>query len=63
LPWCGISAGKVAEVRTAVLYEKPTSVVACEYVWRRTSSWITFPWSALPPVSEALAQSGRPVNG
>jgi uncharacterized protein len=35
-------AGKVAEVRTAVLYEKPTSVVACDYVWRRTSSWITF---------------------
>jgi len=56
-------AGKVDEVRTAVLYEKPTSVVACDYVWRRTSAWITFPWSALPPVTEALAQSGRPVNG
>src|SRR3954454_2058890 len=56
-------AGKVAEVRTAVLYEKPSSVVACDYVWRRTSAWITFPWSALPPVAETLAQSGRPVNG
>ncbi len=56
-------AGKVAEVRTAVLYEKPTSVVACDYVWRRTSAWITFPWSALPPVGEALAHSGRSVNG
>src|SRR6185295_15846531 len=55
--------GKVDEVRTAVLYEKPTSVVASDYVWRRTSAWITFPWSALPPVTEALAQSGRPVNG
>jgi hypothetical protein len=32
-------------------------------VWRRTSAWITFPWSALPPVTEALAQSGRPVKG
>ena len=25
--------GKVAEVRIAVLYEKPRSVVQCEYVW------------------------------
>jgi hypoxanthine phosphoribosyltransferase len=46
-------AGSVAEVRVAVLYEKPTSVVAGDYVWRRTDSWITFPWSALPPVNEA----------
>ena len=53
-------AGKVDEVRTAVL---STSVVACDYVWRSTSAWITFPWSALPPVTEELAQSGRPVNG
>ena len=26
--------GKVAEVRFAVLYEKPRSVVQCEYVWQ-----------------------------
>ncbi len=44
-------AGKVAEVRTAVLYEKPASVVKCDYVWRRTDKWITFPWSADPPVT------------
>jgi len=56
-------AGKVAEVRTAVLYEKPSSVVASDYVWRRTSAWITFPWSALPPVTEELARLGRPING
>ena len=43
-------AGKVAEVRTAVLYEKPQSVVKCDYVWRRTDRWIDFPWSAEPPV-------------
>jgi uncharacterized protein len=55
--------GKVAEVRIAVLYEKPTSVVASDYVWRRTSSWITFPWSALPPVTEGAELAGRPVNG
>jgi hypoxanthine phosphoribosyltransferase len=45
-------AGKVAEVRTAVLYSKPQSVLECDYVWRRTDRWIVFPWSALPPVTE-----------
>ena len=43
--------GKVAEVRCAVLYEKPRSVVTCEYVWRRTDLWIEFPWSDQPPVA------------
>ena len=38
-----------AEVRTAVLYEKPRSVVRSDYVWRRTDRWIDFPWSTLPP--------------
>jgi hypoxanthine phosphoribosyltransferase len=46
-------AGKVAEVRCAVLYEKSRSMVQCEYVWRRTDSWITFPWSAREPVVPA----------
>ena len=45
-------AGKVAEVRCAVLYEKPPSVVKCEYVWRRTDRWIDFPWSAQAPVTQ-----------
>jgi hypoxanthine phosphoribosyltransferase len=43
-------AGKVAEVRTAVLYEKSQSVVKCDYIWRRTDRWIDFPWSSQPPV-------------
>ena len=46
-------AGKVAETRCAVLYEKPRTTVSCEYVWRRTDRWIDFPWSAEAPVSEA----------
>ena len=33
------------EVRTAVLYEKPHSIVHCDFVWRRTDRWINFPWS------------------
>jgi len=42
---------KVAEVRSAVVYEKPQSVVRCEYVWRRTDRWINFPWSSEQPVT------------
>jgi uncharacterized protein len=41
----------VAELRTAVLYEKPHSQVQCNYVWRRTDRWIEFPWSSLPAVT------------
>ena len=41
---------KVGEVRSAVLYQKPQSVVDCEYVWRYTERWINFPWSTEPPV-------------
>jgi hypothetical protein len=33
------------DVRTAVLYEKPSSLVRCDFVWRRTDRWINFPWS------------------
>tara|TARA_Y100000768_G_scaffold246221_1_gene186752 strand:- start:603 stop:1130 length:528 start_codon:yes stop_codon:yes gene_type:complete len=45
-------AGKVGEVRTAVIYEKSHSVVQCDYVWKRTDLWINFPWSDKPPVVE-----------
>lgn len=40
-----------AEVRSAVLYTKPTTVVQPDFVWRHTEKWIQFPWSALPPVT------------
>ena len=39
-----------AEVRSAVLYTKPHTLHEPEYTWRRTAQWITFPWSAEPPV-------------
>ncbi|MBV9594400.1 MAG: phosphoribosyltransferase [Actinobacteria bacterium] len=48
-------ARHVAEVRCAVIYEKPRSSVRCEYVWRHTDRWINFPWSVDGPV-----HSGRP---
>lgn len=43
-------ADHVAEVRCAVIYEKPRSDVRCEYVWKYTASWINFPWSVEDPV-------------
>lgn len=43
-------AEHVAETRTAVLYEKPQSVVRCDYVWKRTGAWVSFPWSSEPPL-------------
>jgi len=41
---------KVNTARAAVLYEKPQSVIQCEYVWKRTDKWINFPWSSEPPI-------------
>jgi hypothetical protein len=42
--------GHVSEARTAVIYEKPASLIKCDYVWRRTANWIEFPWSVDDPV-------------
>ncbi|WP_340559875.1 phosphoribosyltransferase [Streptomyces sp. GSL17-111] len=49
-------AGHVADVRSAVIYEKPQSLVRCEYVWKRTDAWINFPWSTEPPVVRRAGQ-------
>ena len=51
--------GYVSEVRSAVLYEKPTTVVKPEYAWRTTDKWIEFPWSYLGPVSLTGESTGR----
>ncbi|MFJ3382669.1 MULTISPECIES: phosphoribosyltransferase [unclassified Curtobacterium] len=40
-----------AEVRSACLYSKPGTVLEPDHVWRRVDGWITFPWSALAPVT------------
>jgi hypoxanthine phosphoribosyltransferase len=45
--------GKVGDVRAAVLYQKPQTVIDCEYAWSRTDRWIDFPWSSTPPVAGA----------
>lgn len=56
-------ADHVAQARIAVVYEKSRSVVKPDYVWRRTESWIDFPWSSQPPVvgaSTGASTSLRP---
>jgi uncharacterized protein len=46
----------VDDVRSAVIYEKPRSLIKCDYVWRHTDLWINFPWSTEPPVVQRAAQ-------
>lgn len=43
-------ADKGVEARSAVLYTKPQSIITPDFTWKHTDRWITFPWSALPPV-------------
>lgn len=52
-------ADHVADVRTAVIYEKPPSVVKCDFVWKHTDLWINFPWSTLPPVRRREGSIGH----
>ena len=42
-----------ADVRSAVIYSKPTTIVQPDFVWKHTDNWIVFPWSAQPPVNPA----------
>ncbi len=34
-----------AEVRSAVIYTKPTTIIQPDYAWKDTPLWIDFPWS------------------
>lgn len=40
-----------ADARSAVLYTKPRTILIPDFSWRQTELWITFPWSAQPPVT------------
>jgi hypothetical protein len=39
-----------------VIYEKPQSLIKCDYVWKRTGLWINFPWSREGPVVQRAGQ-------
>jgi uncharacterized protein len=49
-------ADHVDTVRTAVIYQKPQSVISCDYVWKHTDRWINFPWSSQDPVVQRAGQ-------
>ena len=34
------------EVRCAVVFEKPHTVIQSDYVWKYTDKWVDFPWSS-----------------
>jgi hypoxanthine phosphoribosyltransferase len=51
--------GKVADVRCAVIYQKPHSQVDCEYVWKHTDRWINFPWSTEAPLVDPRGKAVR----
>ena len=54
--------GEVADVRTAVLYEKSASVIKCDYVWKRTDQWINFPWSSEEPILDQMPGRARVLD-
>jgi len=41
-----------AEARSAVIYTKPTTIIAPDYSWKDTTLWIEFPWSHRGSVRE-----------
>jgi hypothetical protein len=49
-------ADHVEDARTAVIYEKPQSLIRCDYVWKHTDRWINFPWSSQDPVVQRAGQ-------
>jgi hypoxanthine phosphoribosyltransferase len=40
-----------ADVRSAVLYTKPRTIVRPDFSWRETDKWINFPWSSQPVIT------------
>jgi uncharacterized protein len=35
-----------ADMRSVVIYTKPTTIIRPDYAWKDTGLWIDFPWSA-----------------
>jgi len=53
----GLLRGHTPEVRSAVLYTKPRTIVRPDYSWRETDRWINFPWSTQPVITPSTAIS------
>jgi hypoxanthine phosphoribosyltransferase len=49
------------QVRSAVLYTKPRTIVRPDYSWQETDLWINFPWSSQPVITAtAVTPAGTP---
>lgn len=48
-----------ADVRSATIYTKPTTIVEPDYSWKSTSLWIDFPWSWKGSVIEEDASAAE----
>jgi hypoxanthine phosphoribosyltransferase len=53
----GLLRRHTPEVRSAVLYTKPRTIVRPDYSWRETDRWINFPWSTQPVITPSTAIS------
>ncbi len=49
-----------ADVRSAVIYTKPTTIIQPDFSWKDTGLWIDFPWSWKGSVVEE--DSGAPAS-
>jgi len=48
----GMLRERGADMRSVVIYTKPTTIIQPDYSWKETSLWIDFPWSAQGTVVE-----------
>jgi hypoxanthine phosphoribosyltransferase len=46
----GMLEAYASEIRTAVIYTKPRTIITPDFRWKETAKWINFPWSTLPVV-------------
>jgi hypoxanthine phosphoribosyltransferase len=52
-----IVKGGAKEVKTAIMYAKPRSVIEPDYNEKKTSSWIVFPWETKETIRSIVAGS------
>ncbi|KIQ16974.1 phosphoribosyltransferase [Rhodococcus sp. MEB064] len=46
----GLLNEHAAEVKSAVVYTKPRTIITPDFSWRETDLWIEFPWSTEPVI-------------
>ena len=49
----GLLKEHAAEVKSAVVYTKPRTIITPDFSWRETDLWIEFPWSSEPVIEQS----------